>query len=65
MKKVLFLAVTLAIGFSAFAQMKPAHISNDYRNVKAVKPARATHETMNFSTEVNKSVAPAPSNSVS
>jgi len=65
MKKVLFLAVTLAFGFSAFAQMKPAHISNDYRNVKAVKPARATHETMNFNTEVNQSVAPAPSKSVS
>lgn len=63
MKKVLLLTVAMAFGFSVFAQMKPAHIPDNYKNFKATKVA-ATHETMNFSTEINPYVAPQQSKSI-
>lgn len=61
MKKVLFLSAALVFGLSTFAQFKPAKVSEQFRNVKAIKPAHAVQETMNFSTAANYSVAPAPS----
>lgn len=65
MKKVLFLSAALVFGLSTFAQFKPAQVSEQFRNVKAVKPAHAVQETMNFSTVANHSVAPAPSKAIS
>lgn len=64
MKKVLLLAVALAFGFSTFAQLKPVKISEKYANIKAIKPARAVLETMNFSTAGNPSVAPSLSKAI-
>ncbi|HNW69502.1 MAG TPA: T9SS type A sorting domain-containing protein [Bacteroidales bacterium] len=65
MKKVLFLSAALVFGLSTFAQFKPAKVSEQFRNVKAIKPAHAVQETMNFSTVANYSVAPAPSKAMS
>ncbi len=64
MKKILFLAVALVIGFSAFAQLKPAKISSQYQNLKATRVKGAVQETMNFSTLSNPSVAPQPSKNI-
>jgi len=64
MKKVLFLSAALVFGLSTFAQFKPAKVSEQFRNVKAIKPAQAVQETMNFSTAANYSVAPAPAKAI-
>ena len=65
MKKLLFLAVALVIGFSSFAQKRPANISAKYQNLKATRVRGAVQETTNFSTQSNPSVAPQPSKSLS
>ena len=64
MKKVLLLAVALVFGFITFAQVKPAKVSIQYQNLKATRIMGAVHETMNFSTQSNPSVAPQSSKSV-
>jgi len=65
MKKVLLLAVALAFGFSTFAQVKRAQIPDKYKNYTATGVLKAVHEVLNFSTDLNPSVAPISSKAIS
>ena len=64
MKKNLFFAVALIVGFSSFAQLIPAKVPNQYQNLKSPQMLTAVQETMNFSTQSNPSVAPQLSKSI-
>ncbi|HNW88412.1 MAG TPA: T9SS type A sorting domain-containing protein [Bacteroidales bacterium] len=65
MKKVLLLAVALVFGFSTFAQVKHAQIPDKYKNLTATGIKKTIHEVLNFSTDVNPSVAPMPPKAIS
>ncbi|MEI6124324.1 MAG: T9SS type A sorting domain-containing protein [Bacteroidota bacterium] len=49
---------------SSFAQLKPAKIADQYRNLKATKVMKAVDEPINFSTVSNPTVAATPSKSI-
>jgi hypothetical protein len=50
MKKLLFLAVAMVIGFSGFAQRKPVKISGKYQYLSTNQRLNAVDEPLNLST---------------